>query len=148
MGAPMIRGPLFSSETELKKGHSGAQVERIQDYLIRYGFLPADAKREGVYGDITEAAVKEYQVASGMAGDGIIGPKTRAYMLRRRNDHRADVAGPGTPNYPAGSTITYCFGKDIPSYLSRPAVQEEFKAAFEQWEACCPLTFQHVSEGA
>lgn len=61
-----------------KKGSSGGTVGQIQKVLSDEGFY-ADAV-DGVYGSATEAAVKSYQQAKGMTGDGVAGDTTLEAM--------------------------------------------------------------------
>lgn len=62
-----------SRPTLIKVGSTGEAVAAIQSALG----LDAD----GVFGEMTKAAVIEWQVANGLTGDGIVGPKTYAKML-------------------------------------------------------------------
>jgi len=57
----------------LKKGSKGEDVKTLQKMLG----LAVD----GVFGSITEKAVKNYQYESGLIPDGIVGPKTWASLL-------------------------------------------------------------------
>jgi putative chitinase len=56
----------------LKKGSTGEAVKRMQAEL--------GLEDDGVFGPGTEAAVKKWQAANGLA-DGIVGPKTLAKLL-------------------------------------------------------------------
>lgn len=51
-----------------KKGSTGATVKKIQQYL---GVYP-----DGIFGILTEEAVKEFQKANALTADGIVGEKT------------------------------------------------------------------------
>lgn len=56
----------------------GDDVRQAQEALIRMGFsLTAD----GIYGPITEGAVRQFQTDKGLTVDGIVGPQTRAALL-------------------------------------------------------------------
>lgn len=59
-----------------KRGSTGAVVKQIQEAL----YLLAD----GIYGAITEDAVKEFQRENGLTVDGIVGPATLAKLIPQR----------------------------------------------------------------
>jgi len=71
----------------LKKGSKGSQVAKLQARLRELGF---DA--EGVFGPVTELAVRRFQESRGLMPDGIVGPLTRAALAE---------AEPGEPTEPA-----------------------------------------------
>lgn len=52
----------------LKKGSKGIEVKTLQKLLHLY--------EDGVFGSLTEEAVKEFQRANGLTPDGIVGDKT------------------------------------------------------------------------
>lgn len=60
--------------TTLKPGDNNGQVKRLQRALARLGY-PAGAA-DGAYGSATRAALTHFQQASGLAADGVLGPKT------------------------------------------------------------------------
>jgi putative chitinase len=57
----------------LKKGSTGENVKRLQAEL--------GLDDDGVFGAGTEAALKKWQTANGLAADGVAGPKTLAKLL-------------------------------------------------------------------
>lgn len=57
----------------LKKGSHGKDVKTLQRILHLY--------EDGIFGAMTEEAVKEYQRQHGLTADGIVGDKTWAVML-------------------------------------------------------------------
>lgn len=57
----------------LKKGSRGKDVKTLQRILHLY--------EDGIFGAMTEEAVKEYQRQHGLTADGIVGDKTWAVML-------------------------------------------------------------------
>lgn len=59
-----------------KRGSTGAVVKQIQEAL----YLLAD----GIYGAITEDAVKVFQRENGLTVDGIVGPATFAKLIPQR----------------------------------------------------------------
>ena len=62
--------------TFYKRGSTGAVVKQIQEAL----FLLAD----GIYGAMTEDAVKVFQRENGLTVDGIVGPATLAKLVPQR----------------------------------------------------------------
>ena len=56
----------------LKLGSKGEAVKTLQEFL--------KITVDGDFGPKTELAVKEYQKKSGLVADGVVGPKTWAYM--------------------------------------------------------------------
>ncbi len=58
---------------------SGADVRAAQAGLLAKGFDPKGI--DGYYGPNTEAAVRAFQAANGLAVDGIVGPKTWAKLV-------------------------------------------------------------------
>jgi len=56
----------------IKKGSRGQEVKHLQTYL----HLMAD----GIFGPLTEEAVKEFQKNHGLTADGIVGTKTWAVI--------------------------------------------------------------------
>ena len=62
------------AEPLLKKGSTGEAVEQLQKALKALGFDPGAV--DGKFGANTEAAVKSFQNANGIAVDGIVGDIT------------------------------------------------------------------------
>lgn len=67
----------------LRYGSRGEHVTHLQTVLNRH--FPAYAKLDvdGIYGRDTVRAVKEFQRRSGLAVDGVVGPKTWAALPRK-----------------------------------------------------------------
>lgn len=68
--------PSYSS---LRRGDSGADVEKLQIRLGALGFLTGNI--DGSYGAKTESAVKSFQKAAGLTQDGVAGAKTQAALF-------------------------------------------------------------------
>lgn len=64
---------LWSGQT-LKKGDKNDYVKTLQSWLYKAGFNPGGI--DGVYGENTEKAVKEFQKKIGITADGIAGKQT------------------------------------------------------------------------
>ena len=56
----------------------GSDVLAVQTRLLAKGFAPG--KLDGVYGNITKAAVVALQTACGIMADGVVGPDTRVIL--------------------------------------------------------------------
>jgi len=63
----------------LKPGDTGTQVELLQRALVQLGY--AAGKVDGNYGPATTAAVKQFQSASKLTADGVLGPLTLAALV-------------------------------------------------------------------
>jgi hypothetical protein len=64
----------------LKPGDTGSQVKTLQRALATLGFSPGTP--DGDYGPATQVAVEKFQVAKGLAEDGVVGPATLAALQR------------------------------------------------------------------
>lgn len=58
----------------LEKGDEGVLVEDLQHQLVELGFY--EGNKDGLFGPLTQAAVKGFQKAQGIQVDGIAGPET------------------------------------------------------------------------
>jgi Putative peptidoglycan binding domain len=68
--APTVQAP---SQT-LNPGDQGAQVKTLQKALTSLGYSPGTP--DGDYGPSTKNAVERFQIAKGLAEDGVVGPAT------------------------------------------------------------------------
>jgi peptidoglycan hydrolase-like protein with peptidoglycan-binding domain len=75
----------------LKVGDSGAEVTELQQALGQLGFFSGEAT--GTFGQATEAAVKAYQQARGLAVDGVAGSGT----MGKISQETQDISGPTSP---------------------------------------------------
>lgn len=73
-----------SDSNILRAGARGANVAEVQKKLSALGSLTpgvefdlGETGADGIYGDKTVAAVKEFQNISGIKADGVVGPETR-----------------------------------------------------------------------
>jgi peptidoglycan hydrolase-like protein with peptidoglycan-binding domain len=71
-GVTASGGASSSAEVVVKRGDRGSAVRSIQSELG----VPAD----GVFGPMTERAVKRFQRRHGLVADGIVGPLTRGAL--------------------------------------------------------------------
>lgn len=65
----------------LTKGSKGKQVKALQALLIGYGYRCGSSGVDGSFGPSTDAALRKFQRAHGLAVDGSCGPATWARLL-------------------------------------------------------------------
>ena len=63
----------------LRRGDTGNDVRTLQTALTRAGYDPGPIN--GIFGAQTEQAVKQFQRVLGLQEDGIVGPKTWAFLM-------------------------------------------------------------------
>lgn len=68
--------PTPAKKPTIKRGSKGTYVEQLQTILVNLGYDLGSKAVDGIFGKKTEAAVKKFQKANGLAVDGIVGPKT------------------------------------------------------------------------
>lgn len=99
----------------LKRGSSGDDVTRLQQFLARDASVYPEGTVSGYYGALTEKAVQRWQVkyhivSSGTpetTGYGVVGPRTAAAIsILCTTGSYAGVAGPSGPSAPVGGYIT------------------------------------------
>jgi len=97
-GADTFNGKSVSSSDELplSKGEKGNKVKELQTKLNQLGYkLVVD----GIFGNATEKAVKDFQKANGLVVDGIVGEKTWGKLLT--------VIEQKSKSTPTNSYVTY-----------------------------------------
>src|SRR6056297_1984673 len=72
--------PRQDNRPTLRRGDKGAFVLDLQVLLQSAGCF--SGKRDGDFGRLTEAAVREFQAENGLAADGIVGPNTWAALMQ------------------------------------------------------------------
>lgn len=91
-----------SLSRELSQGSNdslaGGEVTKLQNYLKAVGYLSATPN--GNFGPATLAAVKAFQVASGIPATGVIGPLSRLAIQVK------SCASPSLPPSPSPSPVT------------------------------------------
>jgi len=66
--------PASSSGGSLRNGDEGMDVAYVQQRLKDLGYLSGTA--DGIFGNATERAVKEFQATNGLTADGVVGART------------------------------------------------------------------------
>ncbi|MFE9724101.1 peptidoglycan-binding protein [Streptomyces sp. NPDC005794] len=69
----------FPSYTIQKTGSQGPQVTAVQTLLNQQGYDAGTA--DGIFGSLTDSAVRAFQKARGLDADGAVGPKTWTALL-------------------------------------------------------------------
>lgn len=78
-GMDVLKGnPYIAPTRVLKVGASGSSVKWLQYELNRQGYT---LKIDGIFGPATENAVRQFQNASMLVCDGLVGPKTIAALI-------------------------------------------------------------------
>lgn len=81
--------PEFGMPSTIRKGSRGSDVTLCQESLTKQGY-PCTA--DGIFGSGTEATVKQFQSASGLVADGIVGNATWDKLLS--GDASTGIAAP------------------------------------------------------
>jgi peptidoglycan hydrolase-like protein with peptidoglycan-binding domain len=82
-----IVGPLTWSSltgdhgTGVRHGATGERVKAAQNELNRHNYA---LMVDGIFGDKTDAAVRQFQQKAGLAVDGIVGPDTWRELITRK----------------------------------------------------------------
>lgn len=77
-GGQVLGAESYNFTLLLKRGSRGTEVMELQKFLNANGYN--SGVEDGIFGPITEAAVKAFQTANGLVADGIVGPLTRAVL--------------------------------------------------------------------
>jgi peptidoglycan hydrolase-like protein with peptidoglycan-binding domain len=92
----------------MSKGSSGPCVIYLQETLNLYGY---HLTPDGVFGDLTDKAVRAFQASRRLRQDGVVGPATRAALL--------DLPSVPTPKPLGPDYTTDCGPGTCSIYLSR-----------------------------
>ena len=84
------------TEVMLGKGDRGGAVEEMQKMLIACGYSCGSCGADGIFGNDTLKAVEAFQRASGLAVDGIYGPKSKAALTAQYQNKGKTGAKPYT----------------------------------------------------
>ncbi len=112
---PTGAAPTPPSGAILGKGDSGPSVSALQQQLVAAG---ASIEVDGVFGPLTEAAVRDFQQKKGLTPDGTVGPQTSAALQGLQTNFRAAVGLGST----TGSTTSAAF--DVRAGSRGPQVTE------------------------
>ncbi|MCE0486834.1 matrixin family metalloprotease [Ornithinimicrobium sediminis] len=153
---------LVPKSTGLKKGDTGADVERLQNYLSQFGYLESPVLDEfgvdhamaqeepehGTFDDRTEEALRTFQEHYDLPVTGKLNKATRDLMTKPRCGF-PDTAEPVSAEFVAQgnkwstTTLRYGFVEFTPD-LSQAQVRAAVSTAFGYWAAVTPLTFGEI----
>ena len=85
----------------LRCGCSGEEVKAMQQALIDLGYL--EGKADGIFGNKTEKAVRNFQRKNGLTADGLAGKKTLSVLESARNGNSGAAAAPAAAAEPAAA---------------------------------------------
>lgn len=71
--------PIKVDAAELRRGSAGSPVLKLQILLMGLGYACGGV--DGVFGGLTEAAVRKYQAANGLDADGVVGAITWGCLI-------------------------------------------------------------------
>lgn len=108
----------------LRQGAAGKAVGILQEQLFRRGLM--SAKIDGVFGTITDRAVRAFQALVKLEPDGIVGPKTWAALLGfGSNPAPVPVASASEPvRISTANTATTSTGMTFVDWLVRVAMRD------------------------
>lgn len=100
----------MASVTNLRNGSTGDDVKKLQQALVDAGYDVGKSGVDGIYGNATAAAVKQYQKDNGLAVDGIAGQYTLGSLYGattttgNNTQNTTNTTNTGTNNAPATGT--------------------------------------------
>ncbi len=148
---PATKPPL--EKVLIRRGMRTAEVRFIQEKLREFGFYRGEV--DGIFGPLTERAVRRFQQERNLLVDGIVGPKTFAELLRSSEgngvvcpEYYEPVCGELFPPCREGESCspiqkTYsntCFAKRVGARILHRGSCEEVK----QVEERIPISFPTV----
>jgi len=141
----------YNRSRDLKADSRGKEVDKLQDYLINFGYLRGSFKPSTVC-PCTERAIRRYQRYYELKVDGVVGPITKEHMEQPRcgvPDIGTIPAGTAAPFVLRGCSydrnrLTYAFLNGTPD-LPGTREQDIVRQAFDAWAAVTDLKFVEVS---
>ena len=95
----------YSDKPTLKKGAKGEYVTLLQTKLIQLGYSCGTKGADGIFGNATLSAVKQFQLDNGLQMDGIVGAATWAALDNPEKPEYYTVTIPGLPKYEAEAIV-------------------------------------------
>lgn len=113
----------------LRLGSRGDDVRAVQRVL--------GETQDGIYGEVTRAAVRAWQAARGLAADGVVGPKTWEAMEAATGAKNAQVANT-SPEPVSGTAVSFTpalIAKGFPRCVDPAAWAAAFNGAAARFPA-------------
>ena len=92
-----------SGYTLLKEGASGLEVRKLQGRLAELGYYAGGV--DGIYGSTTTSAVKAFQRANGLSGDGQAGSQTQTKLYSASAKYAASPVATANPDQTRTLTV-------------------------------------------
>jgi peptidoglycan hydrolase-like protein with peptidoglycan-binding domain len=106
----------------LLSGQTGELIASLQSVLAESGHSPGPV--DGIFGEMTEAAVRDFQASNGLIVDGIVGAQTKAAIRQMSGGGGGGGGGESPP--PSTGSGTLSVGSSGPSVV---ALQQELTRA-------------------
>ena len=103
----------------LYNGTRGESVRKLQQKLIDLGFLSGTA--DGIFGNRTEQAVRDFQKANRLTSDGLAGKQTQAVLFASENPGGQSEPTPPSSGSPEDLPPAACFPETTLPCRSAPA---------------------------
>ena len=109
----------------LRLGMTGEDVAALQDYLSKIEGMIQITDAVGVFGESTEAALKQYQEVMGLVEDGVAGAKTYAAMSAEDTEKLKNVTSelvalyPGLKKYVGKDGILHAEGAEVDALIAK-----------------------------
>lgn len=94
----------------LKRGSTGSDVKTLQKNLKKLGYYKSGSV-DGIFGPLTDAAVRQFQKAAGITVDGIVGPQTRAALAGKLKKKKKKVVKKKDKKKKKKKTTTHEMGR-------------------------------------
>ncbi|WP_339705646.1 matrixin family metalloprotease [uncultured Kriegella sp.] len=146
--------------SNLKKGSKGINVERLHQYLTKFGYfednisaefsgvalktdLPSSPKNKEQFDQNTELALEKFQELNGLKVTGELDKSTLELMKKPRCGFTDTAAFIAQGNKWPTNALTYGF-QNFSSDLTQGEVRTAISEALGLWSAVTPLTFTEV----
>lgn len=93
---------VLQSSEKLREGSRGGAVSDLQSALNNSG---ANLAVDGVFGPLTNSAVKDYQSSNGLLVDGVVGPETRGSLNGGASAPSGGASTPAASSSSSGNSI-------------------------------------------
>ena len=110
-----------------------AAVRRVQRVLHTRGYSLGQPGVDGRFGPLTDAAVRRFQADSGLAADGIVGPKTRTVVSRIARRQQRSSSARRTGSRTKKSTLPKLVTTSPPATKTAPAATNDDKSTNAGW---------------